>query len=366
MSSCPSTTYDCIVLTKTLGLVLRGLHEYHIFMKQFFFIAFFFCLSITTASADEYRPAYLEFTQTSETTFKMLWKVPAKGQERRLSLDVVLPAGVTTIQEPRGAYIGGAFVERSTVSRQSGLAGALISIQGLERISTDVLVRIQRLDGTSETARLNSTSPSFVVKGTPSFFDVVNTYLVFGIEHILGGFDHLLFIACLIFIAGTWRRILVTITGFTLAHSITLTLAGLGLVRMPIPPIEAVISLSIVFLAREIALDRRDTLTWRYPIAVSGSFGLLHGFGFASALSDIGLPQTEIAAALLAFNVGVEIGQILFVAAVFLLFRLITQLLNMAKFNSVQWLGKVEKPIAYAVGAVTMFWTIERVSGFWV
>jgi hydrogenase/urease accessory protein HupE len=227
-------------------------------------------------------------------------------------------------------------------------------------------VRVQRLDGTSETARLNARSTSFIVKGAPELWGVVNTYLVFGMEHILKGFDHLLFVACLIFIAGTWRRILVTITGFTLAHSVTLTLAGLELVSIPIPPIEATIALSIVFLAREIALDRRDTLTWQHPIAVSASFGLLHGFGFASALSEIGLPQTEIPAALLAFNVGVEIGQVVFVVSVICILQLFTQSLKSLKADSTNWLQKIEKPVAYAVGSITMLWTLERVSGFWI
>jgi hydrogenase/urease accessory protein HupE len=137
-------------------------------------------------------------------------------------------------------------------------------------------------------------------------------------------------------------------------------------VHLPVPPIEAVIALSIVFLAREIALDRRDTMTWRHPVAVSASFGLLHGFGFASALSDIGLPQSEISAALLAFNVGVEIGQVLFVAIILLLFWLITQSLKTLKIDATNWLKKIEKPVAFAVGSITMFWTIERVAGFWV
>lgn len=335
-------------------------------MIRFFFSVIFLFFSIAVAHADEYRPAYLEFTQTNESTFDMLWKVPAKGQRQRLSLYVVLPADVRTVSEARSAFIGGAYIERSSIRREGGLAGIEISIKGLERVSTDVLVRIQRLDGTSETARLNAASRSFVVKGAPQFWGVVNTYLVFGIEHILNGFDHLLFVACLMFIAGTWRRILVTITGFTLAHSITLTLAGLELVRLPIPPIEAVIALSIVFLAREIALNRRDTLTWRYPIAVSASFGLLHGFGFASALADIGLPQTEIPAALLAFNVGVEVGQIAFVATMLLIFWLITKVLKNIEISATNWTHKVEKPMAYSVGGIAMFWAVERVSGFWV
>ncbi|MEH6502144.1 MAG: HupE/UreJ family protein, partial [Pseudoalteromonas distincta] len=295
-------------------------------MSRFCFSIILLMFSIGLAHADEYRPAYLEFKQISDNDFKMLWKVPAKGQNRRLSLYVELPPEITKTSETVSAFIRGAYIERSTINRQGGLAGSKIDIQGLERISTDVLVRIQRLDGTSETARLNATSTSFIVKGTPQFWSVVSTYLVFGIEHILGGFDHLLFVACLIFIAGTWRRTLMTITGFTLAHSVTLTLAGLELVQLPIPPIEAVIALSIVFLAREIALERRDTLTWRYPIAVSATFGLLHGFGFASALAEIGLPQTEVLAALLTFNIGVELGQLLFISAVMAVLTVIGKL----------------------------------------
>lgn len=329
----------------------------------FIFILLFFSLS---AQADEYRPAYLEFKQISNDEFRMLWKVPAKGQNQRLSLYVSLPDDVIQKSEPIGAFIGGAYIERSTISRQDGLAGGEVAIEGLQRVSTDVLVRIQRLDGTSETARLNASSTSFFVKGAPQFWDVVNTYLVFGVEHILNGFDHLLFVTCLIFIAGSWRRILITVTGFTLAHSITLTLAGLELARLPLPPIEATIALSIIFLAREIVLNRRDTLTWRYPVTVSVTFGLLHGFGFASALSEIGLPKTEIPTALLAFNVGVEIGQILFVATMLVVFWLIAKGLKVMQSGSAGWLQKIERPMAYGTGSIAMFWTVERVSGFWI
>ena len=149
----------------------------------------------------------------------------------------------------------------------------------------------------------------------------MNTYLTFGIEHILRGFDHLLFVTCLIFTASTWRRILATISGLTLANSFTLTLAGLELAPTPIPPIEATIAL----LAREIALDRRDTRTLQHPIAASTIFSLLHGLGLASALAGTGLPQTEIPAALLAFSVGVALGQVVFVVSVFFIFQLMTQ-----------------------------------------
>ena len=273
--------------------------------------------------------------------------------------------------------IGGAYIERYTIRSSSGLAGSEIVIEGLSTVSTEVLVRIERLDGTTIVARLLAANPSFVVGESLSRLEVARTYTVFGIEHILGGIDHLLFIACLVLIAGTGRRILITITGFTLAHSITLTLAALELVRLPIPPIEAVIALSIVFLAREIALQRRDTLPWRYPIAVSASFGLLHGFGFASALSEIGLPQTEIPAALLAFNVGVEIGQILFVGVIIATVWVITSIIGYLSFigsanlrqlkeiKPFDWLRRIEKPLAYTAGGTTIIWTVERTMVFW-
>lgn len=329
-------------------------------------IAVIMSMSVIFAHADEYRPAYLELRQSSSDIFQVLWKVPAKGGNKRLSLRVQFLDDVSIVSPVLGSFVKRAYIERWTIARSAGLAGARIDIKGLQGLSTDVLIRIQWLDGSSETARLNAAVTSFIVQGAATFCGVFKTYLWFGIEHILNGYDHLLFVACLIFIAGSWRRILVTITGFTVAHSITLTLSALGLIRLPVQPIEAIIALSIVFLAREIVVNRRDTLTWRYPIAVSASFGLLHGFGFASALREIGLPQTEIPAALLSFNIGVEIGQIIFVAAVLLMFWLLEQGQKHYKVGFIDLSKILEKPIAYAVGGIAMFWTIERVSAFWV
>jgi hydrogenase/urease accessory protein HupE len=334
-------------------------------MKRLLLCFTLLALAVGNTQADEYSPAYLEFKQTSENVFEMLWKVPAVDSNKRLSLYVRLPDDIEIVKPVRRAFVGNAYIERSSIRRDGGLAGAEVIIDGLTRLPTDVLVRIERIDGTTEVQRLSPSSASFVVAGTPQTWDVVNTYLVFGVEHILEGSDHLLFVACLVLIAGTWRRILITITGFTIAHSITLTLAALELIRLPVPPIEASIALSILFLAREIAHERRDTLTWRYPIAVSGSFGLLHGFGFASALQDIGLPQTEIPAALLAFNVGVEIGQILFVASIIGIVWLAKRLLRTFHIHSVDDIRRLEKPIAYGVGGITMMWTVERVMVFW-
>ena len=322
-------------------------------------------LATSTAHAHESRPAYLELQQKSEEVYDLLWKVPARGPEKRLGLYVRLPDDSKMIVPTRSLFLGGAFIERSTIRRSGGLVGAEITIEGLSTTLTDVLVRIGQLDGSTQVVRLTPSAPSFVVDATPTMMGVAKTYLVLGMQHIWKGVDHLLFVACLMMIAGTWRRILIATTGFTVAHSITLALASLELVRLPVPPVEATIALSIVFLATEIARKRRDTLTWRYPIAVSGSFGLLHGFGFASALGEIGLPQTEIPTALLCFNVGVEIGQIVFVGAVLGLVWGISGALRSLEIKPSDWLSRSEKPLAYTVGSVAMYWTIERTLSFW-
>ena len=333
-------------------------------------LVLFLCVSNLT-QADEYRPAFLEIRQTDIETFDVLWKVPALG-DRRLRLDVRFSSDVQAKSPMQVELVNRAFLERYSISHANGLAGAEIVIEGLSSTATDVLIRIERLDGSSIIERLGAANPSFVVAETPTRMEVARTYTVFGIEHILEGLDHLLFVACLVLIARTAKRILITITGFTIAHSITLSLAALEVVKLPIPPIEATIALSIVFLAREIALKRRDTLTWRYPIAVSGSFGLLHGFGFASALGEIGLPQSEVPAALLAFNAGVEIGQILFVALIVLLSWIVMALLRAAdqsqvsgKVQLAQFMRHLEKPVAFVIGGITTMWTLERFSVFW-
>jgi len=314
--------------------------------------------------ADEYRPAYLALKQTTENTFDVVWKLPSTKQNQVLNLQVQFTPKVKLIKPKSIRPAGAATIEQFSIESEKGLIGSNITISGLKNAPTEVLVRIQWLSGITETARLDASKTSFTVVGTPSFLYVVKTYLTFGFEHILEGFDHLLFVACLIFIAGTWRRILITITGFTVAHSITLTLSALGLVHLPIIAIESVIALSIVFLAREIMLKNEQTLTWRYPIAVSASFGLLHGFGFASALSEIGLPQTEIPAALLAFNIGVELGQIAFVGVLLLAAKIINKLLISTTLIKILNLKRIEQTGALFIGVISMYWVIERISGF--
>ena len=318
----------------------------------------------STVFADEYRPAFLQLTEVQLNTFEVLWKLPVRSNMRP-NIDLPLPTNAQVKMPVRTSLAPGALIEISTLHFDEGLAGRTLSAEGLGAASTEILLRIEYLAGTVETQRLTPSAPTYTVQGTPSTRDVISTYWVFGIEHILQGTDHLLFVACLIFIARTWRRILLTITGFTVAHSITLTLAALDKVQLPIPPIEAIIALSIVFLAREIIVKNKNTLTWRYPIVISSTFGLLHGFGFASALSELGLPQTEVPAALLAFNIGVECGQILFVFCVMLVAQCINRLFKRLRHYPIHWPARFETVATFTIGSITTFWTLQRISSFW-
>ncbi len=335
-------------------------------MKRILATILLFACQLGMAWADVYQPAYLEIRQNAVETYDVLWKVPARGEGMRLALNLEFSDDVETVGLVRTSFVGSAFIETFGIMRPGGLAGAGIAVDGLTKVPTEVLVRVEMLDGSVQVGRLTAAQTSMVVTGAPQFLEVIRTYTVFGIQHIWQGLDHLLFVACLIFIAGSWKRILVTITGFTIAHSITLTLAALDLLRVAVPPVEAVIALSIVFLARELALDRRDTLTWRYPIAVSGSFGLLHGFGFASALAELGLPPGDIPTALLSFNLGVEIGQIAFVAVVMLVVRVFTMSLRVLSRNQIRGVQGMETAVVYGIGGVAMFWTMQRLAAFWI
>ncbi len=318
--------------------------------------------------AHESRPAYLELSQTGEESYDVIWKIPAKGPGQRLSLNLRFSKEIQYSSLPTTTYINAAHVERSSIKREGGLIGTEIYIEGLSRTMTDALVRVERLDGTTQTTRLSPDKPSFVIQETPGSWDVSKTYTILGVQHIFGGIDHLLFVTCLLLVAGTGRKLLVTITGFTLAHSVTLAMATLDILRLPIPPVEAVIALSVVFLATEIARGDKKGLTYRYPVAVSISFGLLHGFGFAAVLNEIGLPQSDLPLALLFFNVGVEVGQLLFIAILIFAFRILTisaKRIPRGSFQSAISIKRAELLATYAIGAVASFWLLQRVLGFW-
>jgi hydrogenase/urease accessory protein HupE len=304
--------------------------------------------------AHEVRPAYLELRQTGPDTYDALWKVPGQG-DLRLGLYVELPSRCTNAAEPRGSVAGNAYSERWTVKCAGGLSGGTIHIAGLSGTMTDVLVRLERLGGGTQVIRVIPSAPSFVVEATPSRWRLAATYLRLGTDHILTGIDHLLFVLGLLLIVGNRWTLFKTITAFTVAHSITLAVATLGYASAPLPPLNAAIALSILFLGPEIVRVWRGetSLTTRYPWVVAFTFGLLHGFGFASGLRATGLPQADIAWALLLFNVGVELGQVFFVF-------LILSMASSYRQLEICWPRWGLALPGYAVGTLGAFWTIQR------
>ncbi|MCK6370077.1 MAG: HupE/UreJ family protein [Gammaproteobacteria bacterium] len=310
-------------------------------------------------AAHEVRPAYLQITERAPETYDVLFKVPAAGEDLRFGLHLRLPDDVEHLAPARSEFAGRAHVERLRIRRPGGLGGSAIGIDGLSATFTDVLVRIEHLDGSSRTLRLSPDQPSFLFDVGPGGSQVATTYLGLGIEHILVGVDHLLFVLALLLLVDTRKRLLWTITAFTLAHSLTLAAATLGWLTLPPPPVEAVIALSIAFVAGEIVHARqgRPGLGWRQPWLVAFTFGLLHGMGFAGALAEIGLPPGQVPLALVMFNLGVEVGQLLFVAAILLL----AQLWRRTRRPLPAWWPQAA---AYGIGTIAMFWVWERIAGF--
>lgn len=322
-------------------------------------VCFWLMLVGTLSWADDMRPASLTIKTVDTFTYELSWTVPVKnGQRPEFSVFI---SGDNTLLSPKSSrQLNNTIRESWNFKRDAGLSGATISIVGLEGSSYEVLLRIIDDKFQTITAVLNTEKSDYIVPDIESIEaeDTVITYIVLGIEHILIGLDHLLFVACLVYISGTRKKLLLTITGFTVAHSVTLVLASTGVLSIPIPPVEAAIALSIVFLAREIARNKKGSLSLTYPVLVSSSFGLLHGFGFASVLADIGLPETEKFLALLCFNIGVEIGQLIFVAALFLGFVVVSKLFRSITLETIRF------PASYACGSLAMLWVLERLSAF--
>ena len=338
-------------------------------MKRFFaFFAVICALMAHPARSDELRPGYLELRQTDPATYSLLFKIPARGEDLRLAVYVKLPEGTHDVGAPRIMFGEGAYVERRTIRRDGGLTGHTISIEGLSATSTDVLVRIETLAGAIQTERLSPTRTAFVVQAAPGATEVATTYLRLGVEHILFGFDHLLFVLALVILVRDWRRVAITVTAFTIAHSITLAAATLGFVNVPGPPVEATIALSIMLVAVEILNARagKPSLTARLPWLVAFSFGLLHGFGFAGALAEVGLPQHAIPVALLFFNIGVEIGQLVFVAAVLSLIWLLRHVASRRWETALvrRAFDRLDVGLAYCIGIIAAYWLIERTAAF--
>ena len=322
----------------------------------------------SSVHAHEVRPAYLEIRETSPDTFDIIWKVPARG-EYRLSLHVRLP-GECSGAPLHGTFVGDAFIEQWQARCPGGLVGRTIAIDGLSATRTDVLARLERVDGTTQTVRLTPEQTSFHVTAAPTALEVSRTYFVLGVEHILLGIDHLLFVLGLLFLVGNWKQLVGTVTAFTLAHSITLAAATLGWLYAAQAPIEATIALSVMFVAAEILRRARGRggLAARAPWLVAFVFGLLHGFGFSGALREVGLPEQDIPLALLFFNVGVEAGQLAFIAVAVLALSVLTRLLRRpGHVERGPWRSEamIRIPVAYVIGSVAAFWTVQRVAGFW-
>lgn len=310
--------------------------------------------------AHEVRPAYLELRQTSTEGYDVLWKVPGRGDDLRLGIYARLPENCSPVGEIRTSFVQAAFTERWSVKCPGGLAGGTIHVEGLASTVIDVLVRVERLNGAAQVTRLMPSAPSFVVESAPSQLDVARTYLPLGVEHILGGVDHLLFVSGLLLLVSGFRRLALTISAFTVSHTVTLSLAALGYVHVPPAPVEAVIALSILFAACEIVRKREGSLSLaqRKPWLVAFAFGLLHGLGFAGGLSEAGLPAGHIPLALALFSAGVEVGHFAFVGAMLGVVALGRRWMAQRP----PWMGRLAP---YAIGSVAAFWMVERVAGFW-
>jgi hydrogenase/urease accessory protein HupE len=328
-----------------------------------------YCLSVLTglicaliwvspASADELRPAYVELTQKSPSDWLLLWKASERSRLGQ-SGEVILPANCTQVGETEKRFAATNILTNLSLNCTGSMAGQSIGLKGLELSTTDALVRIAPLDEATQTLRLTPKAPIATIAQKDEIANVAWTYTIIGIEHIVLGFDHLLFVLALVLLLKGGWLVAKTVTAFTIAHSITLIGSTLGYLSLPSQPVEAIIALSIVFLAVEIVKAQRDhhihgpRLSERFPWIVAFLFGLLHGFGFAGALAEIGLPQDDVPMALLTFNLGVEIGQLIIVAIAFGLLWLIR------RFQQ-SWLQPVKTATSYAIGIVATYWFIER------
>jgi hydrogenase/urease accessory protein HupE len=306
------------------------------------------------AEAHEVRPGFLELRETSPGTFSLLWKKPSGG-EIEIYITPRIPKECRFAASGQQPLTPGALVVRGTLTCDGGIAGKTLAIDGLDSTITDVIIRVHHADGRLESHLLKPVNPSVTLGAQTSSSQRALAYVRLGVEHILLGVDHLLFVLGLLLIVGERWSLVKTITSFTIAHSITLAIATLGYASAPVPPLNAAIALSILFLGPEIVRKWRGetSFTIRHPWIVAFAFGLLHGFGFASGLTTMGLPQGEIPLALLLFNVGVEVGQLFFVGLILGLGRAFQTL-------QIRWLRIVEALPGYAVGSLGAYWTIQR------
>jgi hydrogenase/urease accessory protein HupE len=314
------------------------------------------------ASAHEVRPGFLELRETDPGSYGFLWKKPTGG-EIEIFIAPVVPAGCRFTPAAQQQLTPGALVVRGTLRCDGGIEGKTLAIDGLEATVTDVIVRVLHRDGRLESYLLKPMQPTVTLGASTTAWQRARGYVRLGTEHILLGGDHLLFVLGLLLLVSSRMMLLKTITAFTVAHSLTLAGATLGFVHVPGPPAEAAIALSIVFVAAEIVHGRQGMpgLTEKFPWIVAFTFGLLHGFGFAGALNEVGLPQSAIPVALFFFNVGVEGGQLLFIASLIGVMAVWRRIAGRVHAAPGAWAWRVPP---YAIGSVASFWFIQRIAAF--
>ena len=313
----------------------------------------FFCVGPTLAH--DSRPAYLEITEIAKGRYDVLWRTPLTSGAR-LPVQLQFPEEARNVAAPSERAFPDSVVERRIIEIDGGLGGRRIEVVGLQGTITDVLARVQNLDGTSSTTLIRPSMPWLEIAVSRGRIETAVTFLKQGIEHIVLGVDHLLFVFGLLLLVRAPWMLFKTITAFTVAHSISLALATLGGTNVPALPLNASIALSILFLAPEVIKAQRgeSTFTIRHPWVVAFLFGLLHGLGFASGLTHVGLPASDIPLALLMFNIGVEIGQLAFVGLILLTVRAFKAL-------DIAWPAWSRLAPAYVVGSLGAFWTVQRV-----
>ncbi len=310
------------------------------------------------AVAHEIRPAFLQIREVEPATYDLLWKTPAQG-DMRLALNVILPPNCANASEPRSTMVDAAVIQRWRTACDGGLIGQTIAIENLDQTLTDTILRFEPLDGRATTLRLKPDTSHAVIPAKQPWTEVASTYFGLGVEHILTGFDHLMFVLALLILVGDIKRLVVAVTAFTVAHSLTLAGTTLGWVKLSSAPVEASIALSIMFVAAEIMRVRagQNSLTAKLPWLASFAFGLLHGFGFAGALREIGIPEDAVGLALLFFNLGVEAGQLLFISLVLSAIWLWRRLSLRPPAWAPAWTGQT--PV-YAIGGIAAFWVVQR------
>ena len=317
------------------------------------------------ADAHALEPGFLELQPLGGDEWRVTWRKPQVGGAP-MAIDALLPEGCDPRRGPAPTFDGRAFLSGWITTCAGGIAGGEIRIEGLAQTRTDVLVRYATDVGAAAQAmRLTATSPAFDIPEQQGPGSIFASYFWLGVDHILKGVDHLLFVLMLLLLIRDWRMLLGAVTAFTVAHSLSLAAASLGWIVVSAPPVEAIVALSIAFLAAELLHPpgEEKRLTERYPWVVAFAFGLLHGLGFARALLEIGLPEGDVPLALLAFNVGVEAGQILFVITVVALGVALSRLYPAARAAFAPGTRGL-KGLAYAVGSLAAFWVVERVAGF--